>query len=227
MADDNDLRRDLVRRIEGRRASVQAFLRDHRPRTRHRATATIVLSSLAALFTAGPAFGGEGFTQSVQDIFGFRDDSTVWRLLCLLAVIVSVGAAVLTNISKSQDDVARLSSAEAANAELEGLSSLLQFGHLTVDDGVKLYQQYTAKIPFVDDQPGGRGEYQGVPPQGPGAYVPPPQSTGPYYVPPPAPGSYAPPPPAPGSYAPPPPAPGSYGAPPPGPGPYPPPPSHG
>ena len=217
MADDNDLRRDLVRRIEGRRASVQAFLRDHRPRTRHRATATIVLSSLAALFTAGPAFGGEGFTQSVQDIFGFRDDSTVWRLLCLLAVIVSVGAAVLTNIGKSQDDVARLNSAEAANAELEGLSSLLQFGHLTVDDGVKLYQQYTAKIPFVDDQPGGRGQYQGVPPQGPGAYVPPPQSTGPYYVPPPAPGSYAPPPPAPGS----------YGAPPPGPGPYPPPPSHG
>jgi hypothetical protein len=213
MADDNDLRRDLVRRIEGRRASVQAFLRDHRPRTRHRATATIVLSSLAALFTAGPAFGGEGFTQSVQDIFGFRDDSTVWRLLCLLAIIVSVGAAVLTNISKSQDDVARLSSAEAANAELEGLSSLLQFGHLTVDDGVKLYQQYTAKIPFVDDQPGGRGGYQGVPPQ---------QSTGPYSA-----GPYYVPPPAPGSYAPPPPAPGSYGAPPPGPGPYPPPPSHG
>jgi hypothetical protein len=217
MADDSELRRDLVRRIEARRASVQAFLRDHRPRTRRRATATIVLSSLAALFTAGPAFGGEGFTQSVQDIFGVRDDSTVWRLLCLLAVIVSVGAAVLTNIGKSQDDVARLSSAEAANAELEGLSSLLQFGHLTVDDGVKLYQPYTAKIPFVDDQPGGRGEPQGVPPQGPGVYVPPPQSAGPYYVPPPAPGSYAPPPPPPGS----------YGSPPPGPGRYPPPPPHG
>ena len=62
---------------------------------------------------------------------------------------------MLTNIGKAQDDVARLSSAEAASTELEGLSSLLQFGHLSVEDGVKLYQQYSAKIPFVDDQPGG------------------------------------------------------------------------
>jgi hypothetical protein len=43
--------------------------------------------------------------------------------------------------------------AEAANAELEGLSALLQFGHLTVDDGVKLYHQYSVKIPFVEELP--------------------------------------------------------------------------
>ena len=34
MADDDDLRRDLLRRIEARRAAVQAFLRANRPRTR-------------------------------------------------------------------------------------------------------------------------------------------------------------------------------------------------
>jgi MFS family permease len=192
MADDEDLRRDLLRRIDGRRASVQAYLRDHRPRTRRLATITIVLSSLAALFTAGPAFGGENFAASVQSIFGLNDDSTVWRVLCLLALLVSVGAAVLANISKSQDDVARLSSAEAANTELEGLSSLLQFGHLTVDDGVKLYQQYTAKIPFVDDQPGGApttppgyyappaGQGYSAPPAGQGYSARPPQEPGRY-----------------------------------------------
>jgi len=37
--------------------------------------------------------------------------------------------------------------------ELEGLSTLLEFGHLSVEDGVKLYQQYVTKIPFVDDVP--------------------------------------------------------------------------
>ena len=128
MADDSDLRRDLLWRIEARRSSMQAFLRDHRPRTRRRATITVVLSSLAALFTAGPAFGGEPFAESVQDIFGLTSDSYVWRTLCFLALLVSVAAAVLTNIGKAKDDVARLSSAEAANTELEGLAGLCSSG---------------------------------------------------------------------------------------------------
>jgi cytochrome bd-type quinol oxidase subunit 2 len=151
MVDDNELRRDLLWRIDARRAAVQAFLRAHRPRTRRRANLTIVLSSLAAVFTAGPAFGGEGFATAVQDTLQLRSDSYVWRILCLLALLVSVGSATLANISKSQEDVARLSTAEAANAELEGLSTLLQFGHLSVQDAVKLYQQYSVQIPFVED----------------------------------------------------------------------------
>jgi hypothetical protein len=154
MADDADVRRDLLARIDARRASVQAFLRLNRPRIRRRTTVTIVLSSLAAVFTAGPAVGGEPFVQSVQQTLGLPSDSYVWRALCLLALLVSVAAAVLNNIAKSQDDVARLSTVEAANAELDGLSTLLQFGHLSVDDGVKLYQQYSVKIPFVEEPAG-------------------------------------------------------------------------
>ena len=153
MADDSDLRRDLVWRIEARRAAVQAFLRTHRPRTRRRANIIIICSSLSALFTAGPAFGGERFTDTVQDMLDLESGAYVWQFLCLFALLVSVAGAVLTNISKSQDDVNRLSMAEAANAELEGLSTLLQFGHLTVDDGVKLYHQYSVKIPFVEELP--------------------------------------------------------------------------
>jgi len=202
MPDDNDLRRDLLWRIDARRASVQAFLREHRPRTRRRATITVVLSSLAALFTAGPAFGGEPFAESVQDTLGLASDSYVWRTLCLLALLVSVGAAVLTNLGKAQDDVARLSSAEAANTELEGLAGLMHFGHLSVEDGVKLYQQYIVKIPFVDDQPGAALAQAAPPWQG-------------QYGPPPVPGQYAPPPYA-GPYAPPPPPPDHYPPQPPG-----------
>ena len=39
-------------RIEARRAEVQAFLRENRPRIRRRANITIVLTSLSAAFTA-------------------------------------------------------------------------------------------------------------------------------------------------------------------------------
>jgi hypothetical protein len=181
MAEDDALRRDLLWRIEARRASIQTYLRDHRPRTRRRATVTVVLSSLAALFTAGPALGGETFAESVQNSLGLASDSTVWRTLCFLTLLVSIGSAVLVNLGKANDDVARLASAEAANTELEGLTGLLQYGRVTVEDGAKLYQQYIVKIPFVDDLP---------------AAAPPP-------VPAPWQGQYAPPPPVPGPYAPP------------------------
>ena len=197
MADDDALRRDLLWRIEARRASIQAYLREHRPRTRRRATVAIVLSSLAALFTAGPALGGEPFAQSVQDSLGLVSDSYVWRTLCMLALVVSLGAAILTNLGKANDDVARLSSAEAANTELEGLTGLLQFGHVSLEDGVKLYQQYIVKIPFVDELPGGgpaptQGPWQGQG-QGQGQYAPLPPPPG-QYAPPPVPGRYPPPP---------------------------------
>ena len=197
MADDDALRRDLLWRIEGRRASIQAYLREHRPRTRRRATVTIVLSSLAALFTAGPALGGEPFAQSVQDSLGLASDSYVWRTLCMLALLVSLGAAILTNLGKANDDVARLSSAEAANTELEGLTGLLQFGHVSLEDGAKLFQQYIVKIPFVDELPGGvpapaQGPWQGQGQwQGQYAPLPPPPAQ---YAPPPVPGQYPPPP---------------------------------
>src|SRR5687767_293729 len=83
MAEDSELRRDLLMRIEARRAAVQVFLRENRPRIRRRANATIVLSSLAAAFTAGPALGGETFADSVQRSLGLVTNSIVWQLLCL------------------------------------------------------------------------------------------------------------------------------------------------
>jgi hypothetical protein len=180
MADDDALRRDLLWRIEARRASIQSYLRGHRPRTRRRASITAVLSSLAALFTAGPALGGEPFAKSVQNSLGLVSDSYVWRTLCFLTLLVSIGSAVLVNLGKANDDVARLASAEAANTELEGLTGLLQFGQVSLEDGAKLYQQYIVKIPFVDDLPG-------APPPAPwqGQYTPPPPAPGPYAPPPP------------------------------------------
>jgi hypothetical protein len=204
MADDEALRRDLLWRIEARRGSIQAYLREHRPRTRRRATVTVVLSSLAALFTAGPALGGEPFAASVQNSLGLASDSYVWRTLCFLTLLVSIASAILVNLGKANDEVARLSSAEAANTELEGLTGLLQFGRVSLEDGVKLYQQYIVKIPFVDDLPSGVPGMSGPPPAPwPGQYAPSPLGPSRYPPPPPAPGQYAPPPPASGQYLPP------------------------
>jgi MFS family permease len=151
MADTADLRQDLLRRISTRRADVDAYLRERRPRIRRRSTAMLTLTSASAVFTAGPALGGVSFAEAVRRALDLPDGSLVWRVLCLLALLVSVGAALLSNVAKPQEALTQLSAVEAARTELEGLSTLLEFGHLSVEDGVKLYQQYITKIPFVDD----------------------------------------------------------------------------
>jgi cytochrome bd-type quinol oxidase subunit 2 len=153
MADQTDHRQDLLLRVNTRRAGVEAYLRQQRPRVRRWTTVMLVLTSLSAVFTAGPAFGGVPFAEAVQTALGLDTSSAVWRVLCFLALLVSVAAAVMTTVEKSRGSSAQLSAVEAADAELEGLATLLEFGTLSVEDGVKLYQQYVTKIPFVDDAP--------------------------------------------------------------------------
>jgi hypothetical protein len=154
MTETNQQRRDLLTRIEARRYGAALYLRQNRPSIRRRANVTIILSSLAAVFTAGPAIGGENFAGAVQNALHLSSDSYVWRTLCLLALLVSIGAAIMTNLAKSHEAaINRLTTAEAAKAELEGLSSLIEFGHLSLDDAAKLFHDYSVKIPFVDDAP--------------------------------------------------------------------------
>ena len=154
MGETDELRHDLLARIEARRSGAALYLRRNRPAIRRRSTITIVLSSLAAVFTAGPAIGGEKFAEAAQGLFGLASDSYVWRTLCLLALLVSIGAAVMTNLAKAHEAALnRLTTAEAAKAELEGLADLVQLGHLALDDAVKLFHQYSVKIPWVDDAP--------------------------------------------------------------------------
>lgn len=174
MTEDADYRRDLLDRIGGRRASIEEYLRTARPRGTRLVNISIVSSAVAAALTAGPALGGETFSTSVADGLSLSSDSTVWRTLCFLALGVSVVAAISTNLAKSHDTAQRITAAEATNAELEGLRTLLEFGQISVGDAAKLYQQYLTKVPWIEGHPG-------PPPAGPNR--PPPQygpPSGPY-----------------------------------------------
>ncbi|MHA7269341.1 hypothetical protein [Arthrobacter sp. HLT1-20] len=153
MSEDPQVRQDLTARIHHRRASVLAFLRTARPRRNRFTHISIIGSALAAVFTVGPAVGGSRFTESVQEVFSLRDDSVVWRVLCLAAVLLSLAAAVATNLANSHALSAQVTAAEAASAELDGLESALKFGTLPTDNAVELYRQYVAKVAFIDDAP--------------------------------------------------------------------------
>ena len=74
-------------------------------------------------------------------------------VLCLLAVICSVAAALATNFATSRSLADRVSAAETSSAQLEGLQVALNFGHIEIDEAVKLYQQYSTQVPFVEGLP--------------------------------------------------------------------------
>jgi hypothetical protein len=153
MGDNVDVRLELIRRIEARRASINAFVRRVRPRSVRLANISIISSAVAAVFTAGPAFGGVSFTEAVQRGLSLSNSSIVWRSLCLAATLVSLVAAISVHLNKSQEMTVQLSAAEACNTELEGLQTLLEFAQLPVPDAVDLYQKYITKIPFIDEEP--------------------------------------------------------------------------
>ncbi|RAM38245.1 hypothetical protein [Arthrobacter globiformis] len=153
MDESADTRQRLSNRIDQKQQAIRSYLGRERPRRNRLSNISIVGSALAAMLTAGPAVGGTGFTESIQGIFSLGDDSVVWRFLCLAAVILSVAAALATNFANSRALGEKVSAAESANAQLDGLQLSLTFGNLAVADALKLYQQAVAPVAFVDEVP--------------------------------------------------------------------------
>ena len=153
MDETSDTRQRLSSRIDEKQKDLRSYLGRERPRRNRLANISIVGSATAAALTAGPAVGGTGFTNAVAEFFNLSDDSIVWRGLCLLAVIASIAAALATNFATSRSVADRVSAAETASAQLEGLQVALNFGHIEIDEAVKLYQQYATQVAFVETLP--------------------------------------------------------------------------
>lgn len=151
MDESADTRQRLSERIDQKQQAIRTYIGRERPRRNRLSNISIVGSALAAMLTAGPAVGGTGFTEAIQGIFSLKEDSVVWRFLCLAAVIFSVAAALATNFANSRALGEKVSAAESANAQLEGLQLSLNFGNLAVEDALKLYQQAVAPVAFVED----------------------------------------------------------------------------
>jgi hypothetical protein len=151
MADDARVRKQLLDLINHRQADIDGFLRRTRPRRNVLNNVTTVCSALAASFAAVPAVGGPERTNGAAKSIGLANGAQLWQPLCIAAFVAALLAAICANLSRSQDLPARISAAEACNAELKGLETLLTFKHLSVQEAVELYQQYVLKVPFVDD----------------------------------------------------------------------------
>jgi hypothetical protein len=142
----------LLRRIKNRRRTLDAYLQVAKPRAERLTYVCVISSALAASLMAGPAIGGQRFTNRVALSLELSPPSLVWQILCSLAMVASVIAAISANLSKSKDAEARIVSAEACCAELEGLQAMVEFRQVSLEEAVTLYQQYITRVPFVPEQ---------------------------------------------------------------------------
>jgi hypothetical protein len=149
-----DPRAGLLDTIRAKRAGIEAFVREKAPVSRRLSTVSIVSSSLIAALTAGPALGGPGFAERVQEGLSLDASETVWEVLCLGALVVSMTAAVSAHLEKTSDLKARIGAAEAAGAMLAGLQARLEYGRLAVKEATQEYRDILAGIPFVPDVQG-------------------------------------------------------------------------
>lgn len=152
MKEPQDEKERLLTHIARRRRSANDYVKTARPRSERLTLTSIISSAAAAALTAGPALGGATFTLLLADTFGLSGSAAVWRPLCLLAMIVSIVAAISANLSKSKNTEARISSAEICATELDLLATFLEFDKITCDEALMRFQESVTKIPFIQDE---------------------------------------------------------------------------
>jgi hypothetical protein len=116
----------LIEQLHIRRAQLDRFLRQALPQRRQLVNASILCSSLAALITAAPAFGGPAFTAGLSEALNLSMPS--WRLLCGLASAASVVASVSTQLLQTSRLEEKVGRGLAARARLEALEQGLALG---------------------------------------------------------------------------------------------------
>ena len=150
-----DDRTRLLGMIRTRRASIDAYVDRKTPASTRLSTISVVSSSIAAALTAGPGLGGGDFAQTVQEGLDLDRSDTVWRVLCLAAVAVSVTAAISANLSTTNDLAGRIAAAQQAGALLEKLQRRLEFprpeGEDDVHEAVREYGDVVVTIWFVPE----------------------------------------------------------------------------
>ena len=153
MGEDDELRQKLIQRIEAKRVKINAFGHELERSGDRLNNLSLGCTAMAAITTAGPALGGEKFAAFVQQLFGLGNLSSVWQPLCLIALILSAGATITTNLYKSREYASQLAKAQACGALLEGLSTSVEFGELSLSEATRQYQQYISSVPFITEEP--------------------------------------------------------------------------
>jgi cytochrome bd-type quinol oxidase subunit 2 len=137
----------LITRISGKRAQLEAFIARAVPRKRRLLNLTLVAGTLAAALTAGPAAGGASFTAWLTQALELTSPS--WRLLCGVASVCSITATVATQLLKSQNVEEQVARAQSCRAKLEVLEIGLESGEIAPSHATAEYMRCVEESSFL------------------------------------------------------------------------------
>ena len=138
----------LITRVVAKRVDVERYLRAVGARHHRLITLTIIAAAVATLLTASAAFGGKPFADWLTETFALSTPS--WRILCGVAALCSLTAAVATQLQTSKNYVEHISRAQKAKASLEMLEVAIALNHLKPHEATSEYLKIIETTSFIE-----------------------------------------------------------------------------
>jgi hypothetical protein len=143
-----DASNGLISQVRAKRAEVEQYLRAVGARRRRLVTVTIVAAAIATMLTAPTALGGKPLADWLTETFQLSSPS--WRLLCALAAVCSLTAAVATQLHTSKNYEEHIARAEEIKATLEMLEVAITSNHLSQHDVTSQYLKVIENTSFIE-----------------------------------------------------------------------------
>ncbi|MFL1406552.1 hypothetical protein ACJO2E_14550 [Marinobacter sp. M1N3S26] len=137
----------LQQQIAAKRKELARYLGKAEPRNTMLMTTSIVCGALAAAFTAGPGFGGDGFVGQIKVSESL--DLPLWQVLCLLASLMSMITVIANGLLKFNDLTGKISEARMNDAKLEGLDTMIELGQIDLGQATREYTECLSRIAHI------------------------------------------------------------------------------
>jgi gamma-glutamyltranspeptidase len=144
----DDAGNGLISHVQAKRTEVERYLRAVGARHRRLVTVTIVAAAIATLLTASAAFGGQPLADWLKDTFNLRTQA--WRILCAVAAMCSLTAAVATQLHTSKNYVNHIARAQESKATLEMLEVAIALNHLNEHEATSQYLKVIENTSFIE-----------------------------------------------------------------------------
>jgi hypothetical protein len=144
----DDSGNELLSGVRSKRTDVERYLRAVDSRRRRLATVTIVAAAVATLLTAPAALGGKPLADWLNETLELSAPS--WRILCALAAVCSLIAAVATQLHASKNYEVHIGRAQEIKATLEMLEVGITLNHLNRHDATSQYLEIIESSSFIE-----------------------------------------------------------------------------
>lgn len=132
-----------AKRLVVAQAGEQLRRRDHRL-----TLLSVIASATATVLTAAPAMGGPELTRALGSA---GPDTPSWRILCGVASICSLVAAITANLHRQQEVTTRLARCQTGAARLETLELQVTFQHAPLADATAEYGRILGELPVLPE----------------------------------------------------------------------------